>query len=175
VTCLIFLATGLGVDLLRARDHAGRDLRTWGADRQPSGPSAYVVFKRPGIKIGGRDIRVHVELARTLREISRGLMFREQLRENHGMLFLFHTEQPLGFWMKNTLIPLDIIFISEELEVISAQTRVPPCKQDPCPVYRSEEPAKFVMEVNAGFVEKHGISQGNQVEIKIDSDRVTMP
>ena len=151
--CLICFAVGLDEGNLRARDDAGVASKV-GADCQPAAFPTAVIFKRSDKDSVEHNVRVDVELARTHREISRGLMFRAHLCENQGMMFLFHTEQPLGFWMKNTLIPLDIIFISEKLEVISAQTRVPPCKQDPCPVYRSEKPAKFVVEVNAGFVEK---------------------
>ena len=137
--------------------------------------SSYVIFKKQSPHIGIQDVAVNVELARTPREISRGLMFREHLGENRGMLFVFDNEQPLGFWMKNTLIALDIIFISKDLKIVSAQTRVPPCERDPCPVYRSEKPAKFVVEVNAGFVERFGLSQGNQVEIKLDANDTSMP
>lgn len=132
--------------------------------------SAHVVFKRSDTRPGLQDINIVVELASTQQEMSRGLMFREHLDENRGMLFLFDSEQPLGFWMKNTLIALDIIFIDEDFKIISAHKRVPPCRRDPCPVYGSGEPAKFVVEVNAGFVERYGISEGGRVEIKFDAD-----
>lgn len=141
-----------------------------------SEPSAsYVIFKRRDRDFDVQDVKVTVELARTQREIFRGLMFRDHLGECRGMLFLFDREQALGFWMKNTLIPLDIIFISEQLEIVSVKTGVPPCKGNPCPVYRSEKPAKYVVEVNAGFVEKHGIARGGRVEMNIDADRMSMP
>ena len=157
-----------------ALDHTGAKPGS-GEYNRSVGNSSYVTFKRPSPGLGVRDVTVKVEIARTRREISRGLMFRESLSEDQGMLFVFDNEQPLGFWMKNTLIALDIIFISEDLEIVSAQTRAPPCEEDPCPVYRSAKPAKFVVEVNAGFVEKHGISQGNRVEIKIGAVRASVP
>lgn len=164
----------LSVKLVLAQDHAAMQSRT-GAPHESVAPSAYVLFKKPSLESDAQDVRVTVELARTRREITRGLMFREKLNDDQGMLFVFNEEQPLGFWMKNTLIALDIIFISRNLEIVSTRTRVPPCERDPCPVYRSEKPAQFVVEVNAGFVEKYGISQGNQVEIKIDANGASTP
>ena len=108
------------------------------------------------------EVSVPVEVADTPEERERGLMLREQL--DGGMLFVFEQETKLGFWMKNTLIPLDIIFISQELEVVDIQTMIP-CEQDPCPVHYSSEPALYALEVNSGFAGENGIQQGGRVGI----------
>ncbi len=89
------------------------------------------------------------ELAQTAKERARGLMFREKLEPGHGMFFIFEKEEPYGFWMKNTLIPLDVIWISESRKVVDVQT-LPPCKSNPCPVFKPKNAAKYVLEVNAG-------------------------
>jgi len=115
----------------------------------------------------GQGVIVEIELARTPQEISRGLMFRNHLDEGQGMLFIFDSEQPRGFWMKNTLLPLDIIFISEKFRIVSAVTNAQPCRQDPCFVYRSDMPAKYVIEVNGGFMERHHILVGSKVQLKL--------
>ncbi|MBC8500389.1 MAG: DUF192 domain-containing protein [Nanoarchaeota archaeon] len=110
------------------------------------------------------DITVNVEIADTYDKVMFGLMEREKLGEFEGMLFIFSDEEPRTFWMKNTLIPLDIIFINSDFEIVKIQHAVP-CEEDPCELYPSEEPAKFVVEVNEGFSEEHGVDKGMKAEI----------
>ena len=111
-------------------------------------------------------VDVQVEIAQSPEELQQGLMHRESLGEQEGMLFLFGTEQPLDFWMKNTLIPLDIIFVNSEFEIVSVRTAVP-CEADPCPLYSSGRAAQYVVEVNAGFAEDQGIHIGDRIELRI--------
>ena len=107
--------------------------------------------------------RVFVEVADDEDETMRGLMFRKHLAWNAGMLFAFHNEEPRTFWMKNTFISLDMIFIDSNLKIVDIKENVPPCAQgDECPVYPSNEPAQYVLEVNAGFVQENGIKIGDQ-------------
>ncbi|MBW3001570.1 DUF192 domain-containing protein [Candidatus Woesearchaeota archaeon] len=120
--------------------------------------------KTPFVEIGG--VQVNVELPKTPAEMARGLMHRESLGENDGMLFVFEQEGKPGFWMKNTLIPLDMIFIDADnkiVDILSAE----PCEEDPCQSYVSKDDAKYVLEVNQGFAQKHNIQIGDEVKLNI--------
>lgn len=110
-------------------------------------------------------VQVEVEVADTPEERMRGLMFRKILGQKEGMFFVFPQEGFKGFWMKNTYIPLDIIFISEDLKVSSIVKDARPCRSDRCTTYKSEHPAKYVLEVNSGFADQYGIVEGMRIEI----------
>ena len=99
------------------------------------------------------DKKIYVEIVDSVEERKNGLMFRKSLCENCGMLFIFKEEEKLSFWMKNTLIPLNIIFISEDLKVVDMAT-LEPCRKDPCETYTSKEKALFVLEVNKNTFDK---------------------
>jgi len=107
--------------------------------------------------------RVFVEVPDDQEEFMRGLMFRQHLPWNAGMLFAFNDEDPQTFWMKNTLIPLDMVFVDSDSKIVDIVENVPPCKQDECPTYSSKEPAQHVLEVNAGFVQDKGVKIGDQL------------
>src|ERR687895_1677392 len=107
--------------------------------------------------------RVFVEVPDDREEFARGLMFRSHLPWNAGMLFAFYEEEPRRFWMKNTLIPLDMIFVDSSSKIIDIKENVPPCEQEECPTYPSVEPAQYVLEVNAGFVQEKGIKVGDRL------------
>ena len=92
-------------------------------------------------------------------------MGRESMPANHGMLFFFDEEKPLTFWMKDTLIPLDMIYINSDMEVVEVKANVPPCEEDPCPKYKSK-PAQYVLEVNAGMAEKKKVSVGSKMVLR---------
>ena len=113
---------------------------------------------------GKKIINVNVEIADDDYERQQGLMLRERLDENDGMLFVFENEDYRSFWMKNTLIPLDIIFIGENLQIVDIKNAVP-CKQDSCSLYTSAKPARYVLEVNAGFAAKNSIEAGNKLDL----------
>jgi len=113
---------------------------------------------------GNKNFEINVEIADNFEERARGLMFREFLDENAGMLFVFEQEDYLSFWMKNTLIPLDMIFISEDFEIVDIKYAVP-CKQDPCVSYKTISPAKYVLEVNGNFTLQNNIEIGNKIQI----------
>jgi uncharacterized protein len=108
-------------------------------------------------------VQVHAEVVDTPPAIERGLMFRESLPPNQGMLFVFERTGVYPFWMKNTLIPLDIIWLDEDWRIVSIAASVPPCRADPCPTYPPAGPARYVVEVNAGFTRTHGIARGDRV------------
>src|SRR5919109_2766517 len=101
---------------------------------------------------------VHIDVADDAQERNRGLMFRKSLESNNGMLFVFEEPGNLSFWMKNTYIPLDMIFIDKDLRIVDIKENVQPCiHEDPCPSYSSKEPAKYVIEVYAGFTKQNKI------------------
>lgn len=110
----------------------------------------------------GAPVQVSVEIADTPQKRSFGLMYRKDLPQSHGMLFLFPREAPLSFWMKNTPLPLDIIYINAARTVVSIAANTTPFSEEPLP---SAGPAQFVLEVNAGFCQKHGIIVGARVDL----------
>jgi uncharacterized protein len=112
---------------------------------------------------------VFAEAADTPAQRETGLMNRTSLNENAGMLFVFPTEQKQSFWMKNMRIPLDIVFITSDKHVLDVYQSVPPCTTDPCVSYTSNAPIRYVLEVNAGFFEQHGITSGDTVFITASS------
>ncbi|OFV79633.1 MAG: hypothetical protein A2Y78_11215 [Acidobacteria bacterium RBG_13_68_16] len=110
--------------------------------------------------------RVHLELALSDEEKQLGLMFRDVLPADHGMLFIFDADGPLDFWMKNTFISLDFVWVSAAGEVVDVRAGVPPCRSDPCATYGSGKPARAVLEVNAGFAAAHGVRPGVQLRFE---------
>ncbi len=109
------------------------------------------------------NIPITVEIADSLDEQAVGLMYRSELDNYHGMLFVFDDTKIRNFWMKNTKIALDILFIDENKNIIDIKENVAPCYDDPCPVYTSTDNAMYTLEVNAGFVKEHEIIAGNKV------------
>jgi uncharacterized protein len=109
----------------------------------------------------GGPIRVSVEVAATPEKRTRGLMYRRDLPEMQGMLFLFPREAPLSFWMKNTPLPLDIIFINAVHTIVSIAQSTTPFSEKPLP---SGEPAQFVLEVNGGFCQRYRVTIGDRLE-----------
>lgn len=110
----------------------------------------------------GTLIRVSVEIADTNEKRALGLMYRRELPELHGMLFLFPRQELQSFWMKNTPLPLDIIFIDISGTIVSIAANTTPFSEKPL---ASGKPARFVLEVNGGFCQRHGIAVGDRVEL----------
>jgi len=110
---------------------------------------------------------IDVEIADTKEERTKGLMYRDSMNDNHGMFFVFDNEEKLSFWMKNTLIPLDMIFFDSNYRVVHVQKNARPCKADPCEVFPSIKPAKYVLEVKAGTSDRLEIKEGDTVQVNI--------
>ena len=108
-----------------------------------------------------------IEIASTSEELSKGLMFRENLEKNSGMLFIFPENGIYGFWMKNTLIPLDIIWINSNKEIVFIKDNALPCKTEICETYSSDEKALYVLELNSGTADKIGLEIGDEVELRL--------
>jgi uncharacterized membrane protein (UPF0127 family) len=112
------------------------------------------------INSAGEEVDVGVEIANTREEREKGLMDRTSLPEDRGMLFVFDREQPLSFWMKNTLIPLSIAYIDSQGRIVDIQD-MQPLDETPHP---SAEPAQYALEVNQGFFADRGIEVGNVLQ-----------
>ena len=105
-----------------------------------------------------------LELARTPEEQQQGLMFRESLPPRVGMLFLFGEPAVRPFWMKNTMIPLDMIWLDAGGKVLFISADTPPCKADPCPNYGPDKPAVVVLEIAGGMAKKEKIEVGSTLK-----------
>jgi len=106
-----------------------------------------------------------LELALTPEEQTQGLMFRENLPDRTGMIFVFGQEADHHFWMKNTMIPLDMIWMDASGKVIFVSANTPPCKADPCPTYGPDAPARQVLEIAGGMAAKENIAVGSTLRL----------
>lgn len=120
----------------------------------------------PSVELGGKTFAV--EIADTSEKQALGLMFRDSMSDDQGMVFIFPNEAPRSFWMKNTRIPLDIMYFDKELKMVSISADTPPCKVTRCPSYPSKAPAMYVLELNAGMAKKLGVGEGDKLTLKLD-------
>ncbi len=105
-----------------------------------------------------------LELALTPEDQAQGLMFRESLPERTGMLFIFPEDAPHQFWMKNTMIPLDMIWMDAAGKVLFVSADTPPCRADPCGTYGPEAPARQVLEIAGGMAKKENVTVGSTLK-----------
>ena len=108
---------------------------------------------------------IDIEIADNDQKTSQGLMYRSSMPENAGMLFFMDSQRIQGFWMKNTYIPLDMIFVNSEMEVVTIHANTTPMKESS---YFSTAPALYVVEVNAGFCRKNNIQVGDKIKFSIN-------
>lgn len=106
---------------------------------------------------------IDIEIAGTEAERNQGLMYRKSMKENHGMLFIMDEFRPQSFWMHNTHISLDIIYLDIDSNIVSVQKYTEPYSDASLP---SNKPAKFVVEVIAGFYDKYGLKEGDRMSVK---------
>ena len=124
------------------------------------------------VELGGQ--RFAVEVADDDAERARGLMFRDEMAADRGMLFIHERQEPLAYWMKNTRIPLDILYFDSHRKLVSQQRDVPPCSLgDRCPPYPSQAPARYVLELNAGQAAKLNLKEG--AELTFSPNLATTP
>jgi uncharacterized membrane protein (UPF0127 family) len=107
---------------------------------------------------------IDIEVARSDYEHAKGLMDRTTLPHNQGMLFVFDDMQPRSFWMRNTRISLDIIYVDDQKRVVSIQKNTIPMSEESLP---STGPAQYVVEVNAGFTDLYDIKPGDSLSFQI--------
>lgn len=115
----------------------------------------------------GSKTEFQVEVANTPRTREKGLMFRDSLPENGGMLFVYDGTQPAAMWMKNTRIPLDILFIDEEKRIINIHEEAIPYSETPL---FSRRAARYALELSGGAVEKNGIKAGDLVQFELPTN-----
>jgi uncharacterized protein len=115
----------------------------------------------PFVELKGQ--RFSVEIAENDASRARGMMFRDSLAPNAGMLFIFDDEAPRSFWMHNCKIALDILYFDAQFKMVGSALSVPPCNLPPeqCPSYASGAPAKYVLELNAGRTQELGAGIGD--------------
>jgi uncharacterized protein len=136
-------------------------LYAWFLLRGGSGPTHYLITFPDGT-------RVLAEIASSDAERLLGLIFKERLPENMGMLFLFDEPDYHRLWTKNVRFPIDIIWLDADRHVIGWEENLFPCRQDPCRTYApKEKKALYALEVSAGFVKKHQLKTGMQVVIDL--------
>ena len=110
-----------------------------------------------------KDKCFDVELAANAEAREKGLMYREKLEPDKGMLFIFEKEGRYSFWMKNTWIPLDIIWMNKDKEVVYISRNTESCRKDPCPYASPGKNALYVLEVNAGMADRLGLKEGDKI------------
>jgi uncharacterized membrane protein (UPF0127 family) len=128
--------------------------------------SSEITFQKSSLVVvtASREIKFEVELALNDAERSRGLMYREKLGPYDGMLFDFHQDAPVSFWMKNTLIPLDMVFIAGDGTIKHVHANAVPLSTDAIP---SQFPVRAVLEINGGSARLLGIKPGDKVKHSI--------
>jgi uncharacterized protein len=125
----------------------------------------YYKFKKEGEltfvdSIGNPIIKIDIEIADNDYERQLGLMNRQSMEEMQGMLFIFLREEIQSFWMRNTLFSLDILFINSQKEIVTIHKNTQPLSEQS---YPSSKPAIYVLEVNAGFCDRHNVKPGDKV------------
>ncbi len=116
---------------------------------------------------------VEIEIAYTIAESTQGLMYRDSMPDDHGMLFVYSEPRFMGFWMKNTKIPLSIAFIRDDLIVSNIKDMKPHHGQfDPTERYESKYQCLYALEMNQGWFVKHGIKAGDKIELPLEKIQV---
>lgn len=123
--------------------------------------SLHAAAKAPWVEVGGK--RFSVELAIDDASRAQGLMHRQKLPAGQGMLFIHDYTDYQGYWMKNTLLPLDILYFDEQRRLVTQQRDAQPCRStgNDCPVYPSFAPARYVLELIAGSARAMGLKDGD--------------
>ena len=140
----------------------------------PPAPTQTTVYSGPRV-IFPDGTPIDVEIAADDEHRAQGLMFRDRLRPNAGMLFVFPYDDEHSFWMKNTLIPLDLVWIDADRKVVHVKYNVPPCKVEDCPSYPSGVLSRYVLEVGGGVAQAHGIKAGDQLRFEQTEGFVVRP
>lgn len=163
LTCLVLFAVVVG--MWPGAGCSGTRSAVPPSDPEPPGPAHQASTQLPRGQVvmepPGRDpVTFHVEVANNDATRQRGLMFREQMNADAGMLFLFDETEHMSFWMHNTYLPLDMVFITSAMRVLGVVENAEPRTDDPREV---EGDSQYVLELNAGTARQYGIGPGVHV------------
>ncbi|MFT7538901.1 MAG: uncharacterized membrane protein (UPF0127 family), partial [Lysobacterales bacterium] len=125
-------------------------------------------------KVCLKDKCFNVKVAITAEEHKIGLQQVKVLPEDQGMLFVFEREDHHRFWMKDTFIPLDIIWLNSDKKIVHISHKVEPCKKDPCVIYVSPKMAQYVLELNAGSAESFKFGEGDLTTFRLQINNKDM-
>ena len=131
----------------------------------PTPPAAKASQKPPRAVLDDGFV-IRLEIAQTPDEIAQGLMFRPSLDADRGMLFLFEVDRVPSFWMKHTMIPLDLLFLDGNGGIVDIVENAQPCASEPCPQYVPSRAVSAVLEVGAGTAARHGLAVGDPIAFK---------
>lgn len=134
--------------------------------------AAFAIWYQPNNKTTGSRVCFgsncfSIEVVDTPSTREKGLMNRSHLADDSGMLFIFDSEQIYPFWMKNTLIPLDMIWLDKDKKVVFIFNNAVPCEGDPCPIINPNIAAKYVVELNSGTAKNKNIYFGQLADFDI--------
>jgi uncharacterized protein len=155
------VAWSLGAVLLVAGDAQGAGPAT----QAQTGTVSQVTITYPN------GARLLAEVADTPATRASGLMFRDRLASDRGMLFIFEEAGQWSFWMKNTRIALDILWLGRDKQIVYIEENVPGCRQDPCPEYKSTKEALYALELPAGTVKREKLAQGMKLQFDLPKEK----
>ena len=163
---LMSLASAATIAVMVLSVTTGACLAGTKGDAKGAPPAAERDARRAEVRFPN-DHLVVAEIADTPERWQKGYMFRSEVREGEGMVFLFPHPDFHPFWMKNTLVPLDIIWMDDAKTIIHIEANTPPCKADPCPTYGPMRKAATVLEVRAGVAAAEGLKVGDRLRITV--------
>lgn len=155
ILLILVLATGLLITLISATKRAV-------PNKYPNEEAVEIVFENGS--------KIYAEVADSLSERVRGLSGRESLAPNSGMLFIFEKTEKPAFWMKDTLITLDILWIDSNKEIVQIERNAEPCVTDGCKRYPSKYPVLYVLETPGGWTTQNAIHENTAVSFSLKGD-----
>lgn len=158
VLALAILSTGLGGAA------AGDGAQSPGAGAQPPDPGQVFDARRAEVVFPEGRV-VSAEIADTPYRMQYGYMFRQRVGAGEGMIFVYPAAGFHSMWMKNTLVPLDMVWMDADFRVVHIERSVPPCRRDPCPAYGPLRRANYVLEVQGGSIGPDQLAPGDRVSV----------
>jgi uncharacterized membrane protein (UPF0127 family) len=161
---LVILLIAIGYLIIREKGRVKPEVPSLEERLIPQKPEK-VEFEKGGeltfVSAAGDTLKkIDIEVARTIHKKSLGMMYREEMTDSQGMYFIFPVEEPQSFWMKNTPLPLDIVFVNSNKTIVKIHADAQPLSENH---YPSIQPARFVVEVRGGFTTEYNINEGDKI------------